>query len=91
MIDGVKVIDLAMHQDDRGYLIEIARHASDPSPHAVVRQFGQVHLVGVPARGTIRAFHKHGTGRRELERVMPRIDVILSDRSAGIGSKDMAA
>jgi len=31
-----------------------------------------------------------GIGRRELERVLPQIDVILSDRSAGIGSKDMA-
>jgi dTDP-4-dehydrorhamnose 3,5-epimerase-like enzyme len=25
----------------------------------VVHQFGQVYLVGNPARGTIRAFHKH--------------------------------
>jgi dTDP-4-dehydrorhamnose 3,5-epimerase len=59
MIDGVKVIELTTHEDDRGYLTEIARHAGDPEPHAVVHRFGQVYLVGNPARGTIRAFHKH--------------------------------
>jgi dTDP-4-dehydrorhamnose 3,5-epimerase-like enzyme len=57
MIDGVKVVDLVTHEDDRGYLTEIARHAGDPQPHGVVHQFGQVYLVGDPARGTIRAFH----------------------------------
>lgn len=59
MIKGVRVIDLTVHEDDRGYLIEIARHANDPEPHGVVHQFGQVYLVGNPVRGTIRAFHKH--------------------------------
>src|SRR5215831_21136228 len=59
MIEGVKVIELTTHEDDRGYLTEIARHAGDSEPHAVVHQFGQVYLVGDPARGTIRAFHKH--------------------------------
>jgi dTDP-4-dehydrorhamnose 3,5-epimerase len=59
MIDGVKVIDLKTYEDDRGYLIEIARHADDPEPHGVVHKFGQVYLVGDPVRGLIRAFHKH--------------------------------
>lgn len=59
MIDGVKVIDLLTHEDDRGYLIEVARHADDPGPHGVVHQFGQVYLVADPVRGTVRAFHKH--------------------------------
>jgi dTDP-4-dehydrorhamnose 3,5-epimerase len=59
MIQGVKVIPLVAHMDDRGYLIEIARHADDPEPHGVVHQFGQVYLVGDMTRGTIRAFHKH--------------------------------
>ena len=59
MIDGVKVVELVTHEDDRGYLTEVARHAENPEPHAVVHQFGQVYLVGNPARGTIRAFHKH--------------------------------
>ena len=59
MIEGAKVIDLVTHEDDRGYLIEIARHIDDPEPHGVVHKFGQVYLVGDPVRGTIRAFHKH--------------------------------
>ena len=59
MIKDVKVVDLTIHEDDRGYLVEIARHADDPEPHGIVHQFGQVYLVGYPARGAIRAFHKH--------------------------------
>jgi dTDP-4-dehydrorhamnose 3,5-epimerase len=59
MIDGVKTIDLNTSEDDRGYLIEIARDSQDTEPHGVVHQFGQVYLVADPVRGTIRAFHKH--------------------------------
>jgi len=59
MITDVKIIDLTCHEDDRGYLIEIVRHAEDSMPHGVVHKFGQVYLVGDPVRGTIRAFHKH--------------------------------
>jgi dTDP-4-dehydrorhamnose 3,5-epimerase len=59
MIEDVKVIDLAVREDDRGYLTEIARHAADPEEHGVIHTFGQVYLVGDPARGAIRAFHKH--------------------------------
>ena len=59
MIEGVSVIDLTVREDDRGYLVEIARSAGDSAPHAVVHQFGQVYLVGDPVRGTVRAFHKH--------------------------------
>jgi len=59
MIEGVKIIPLTAHMDDRGYLIEIARRADDSEPHAVVHRFGQVYLVGDMVRGTIRAFHKH--------------------------------
>jgi len=59
MIKDVQVIDLVAHYDDRGYLVEIVRHADDPEPHGVVHQFGQVYLVGDMVRGTIRAYHKH--------------------------------
>ena len=54
MIDGVKVVPLVAHLDDRGYLIEILR-ATDPH----FSKFGQVYLVGNMARGTVRAFHEH--------------------------------
>ena len=59
MIEGVDVIKLTTHVDDRGYLIEIARAAEDAAPHGVIHKFGQVYLVGDPVRGTIRAYHKH--------------------------------
>ena len=54
MIEGVKLVNLVAHVDDRGYLIEILR-ATDEH----FTKFGQVYIVGDMARGTIRAFHKH--------------------------------
>ncbi len=54
MIEGVRLIPLEVHTDDRGYLIELVR-ATDP----FLTKFGQVYLVGDFARGVIRAFHKH--------------------------------
>ena len=54
MIEGVKLVNLVAHVDDRGYLIEILR-ASDEH----FTKFGQAYIVGDMARGTIRAFHKH--------------------------------
>jgi dTDP-4-dehydrorhamnose 3,5-epimerase len=59
MIDGVWIIPLEVHSDDRGYLIEIARRADDPEPHGIIDRFGQIYLVGNVARGIVRAFHKH--------------------------------
>ena len=54
MIDGVQVIPLESHVDDRGYLIELV-HGSDE----FLPKFGQVYFVCSVARNTIRAFHKH--------------------------------
>lgn len=54
MIRDVALVPLVAHVDDRGFLIEILR-ATDSH----FTEFGQVYLVGNPARGTIRAFHKH--------------------------------
>jgi len=51
-IDGLVVKKLEVHADDRGYLYEIA-HSYD------LPKFGQVYAIGDPARGAIRAFHKH--------------------------------
>lgn len=59
MIQDVQVIPLVAHMDDRGYLIEIARHTGDPESHGVVHRFGQVYLVGDMTKGTVRAYHKH--------------------------------
>ena len=60
-IAGVVLAPLRPHEDDRGYLFEIARCAASSGDHAVVHEFGQVYLVGDPVRNTIRAFHKHRT------------------------------
>jgi dTDP-4-dehydrorhamnose 3,5-epimerase len=54
LIQDVQLVPLVAHVDDRGYLIEILRSTD---PHFT--KFGQVYVVGNPARGTIRAFHKH--------------------------------
>ena len=49
----VEVKDLDVHQDERGYLFEMA-HDYD-----MENGFGQVYFVHNPVKGTIRAFHKH--------------------------------
>jgi dTDP-4-dehydrorhamnose 3,5-epimerase len=54
LIDGVKVIPLERHIDDRGYLYEIIHATDDYLP-----KFGQTYVVASPARGTIRGFHRH--------------------------------
>ena len=86
MIDGVQLIDLTVHQDDRGYLYEVI-HGSD----SFMPQFGQVYVVGDPARGTIRAFHKHeklhdwfcivkGSAKFILHKQGDSMEVVLSER-----------
>lgn len=54
MIEGVQLVELVRHEDDRGYLYEII-HSTDEFLH----KFGQTYVVCSPVRGTIRAFHKH--------------------------------
>ena len=54
MIEGVKVVPLERHIDDRGYLYEIIHQTDDFLP-----QFGQSYIVCSPARATIRGFHLH--------------------------------
>lgn len=54
IIDGVFLIPLSVHLDDRGYVIELIR-ATDP----FLKKFGQVYIAGTTSKGTIRAFHKH--------------------------------
>lgn len=53
-IDGLLIVRLEMHEDDRGFLYEVI-HDND----SFVPQIAQVYVVGDPARGAIRAFHKH--------------------------------
>jgi len=51
-IEGLETVPLGVNFDDRGYLFEIIHNYDMP-------KFGQVYVVGNPARGVIRAFHKH--------------------------------
>ena len=53
MIDGLKVIPLNRHADDRGYLVEILRN---DDPHYI--KFGQVYITCL-RRGIVKAWHKH--------------------------------
>lgn len=53
-IEGVRLIELVRHEDDRGYLYEIIRSTDEFLP-----KFGQVYVVCSPVRGSVRAFHKH--------------------------------
>ena len=51
-IDGLEIVPLKVHLDDRGYLFEVIHDYDMP-------KFGQVYVVGDPTGETIRAFHKH--------------------------------
>lgn len=51
-INGLEIIPLKTHFDDRGYLFEIIHNYDMP-------KFGRVYTAANPTRGTIRAFHKH--------------------------------
>jgi dTDP-4-dehydrorhamnose 3,5-epimerase len=58
MIEGVKLIPITTHSDDRGHLSEIYR--TDTEYHQIFGgQINQVYIVEDPVRGTVRAFHRH--------------------------------
>ena len=54
MLEGVQLIELVRHEDDRGHLYEVV-HGTDP----FLPRFGQTYIVASTVRGTIRGFHKH--------------------------------
>ncbi|MFH1462596.1 MAG: dTDP-4-dehydrorhamnose 3,5-epimerase family protein [bacterium] len=51
-IEGLEIIPLQTHFDDRGYLFEIIHNYE-------MSKFGRVYMAADPDRGVIRAFHKH--------------------------------
>jgi dTDP-4-dehydrorhamnose 3,5-epimerase len=53
-IEGVRLVELVRHEDDRGFLYEVI-HSTDNFVH----KFGQVYVVCSPVRGSVRAFHRH--------------------------------
>ena len=58
MIDGVELVAITTHADDRGYLAEIYR-TDTPYHQRFGGSINQVYIVEDPIRGTIRAFHRH--------------------------------
>lgn len=52
MIEGIKIVDLMMHHDDRGRLYEVV-HDYD------LVKFGQTYIVENPTPFAIRAYHRH--------------------------------
>lgn len=57
-IPGVWLRDLVVHEDDRGYLYEVL-HDVDPWVGGADQAVRQVYVVGDPARGAVRAWHRH--------------------------------
>ncbi len=58
MIEGVRLIKIETHSDDRGHLSEIYR--TDTEYHQEFGgQINQVYIVENPIRHVIRAFHRH--------------------------------
>jgi dTDP-4-dehydrorhamnose 3,5-epimerase len=57
-IQDVQLIDLKVHEDDRGYLYEII-HKSDGFVTGQGREIQQVYIVGDRIEKIVRAFHKH--------------------------------
>lgn len=57
-LPGVLLVDLERHVDDRGYLFEVL-HDVDPWVSGTGEAIRQVYVVGDPARGAVRAFHRH--------------------------------
>ncbi len=79
MINDVKIIPLVAHEDDRGYLLEIARAVGGDAPHAVIETFGQVYIVGDLVRGVVRAYKKHAEQPDALTIVHGTAKFVLKD------------
>lgn len=57
-IQDVQLMDLKVHEDDRGYLYEII-HKSDGFVSGQGQEMRQVYIVGDRIEKIVRAFHKH--------------------------------
>ena len=91
MIDGVRVIRLRRHEDERGWFCELARASSLPKP---IRQAN----LASSRRGVIRALHYHERGQDDLFVCLQgMVRVVVLDRDSGetftedIGDENPAA
>jgi dTDP-4-dehydrorhamnose 3,5-epimerase len=77
MIAGVRRIELARHEDERGWFAELARTSAMPKP------FVQVNL-SFSRKGVIRGLHYHERGQDDVFVCLSgMVRVVVLDRSSG--------
>ena len=82
MIDGVKVIPLRRHEDERGWFCELMRASALPKP---IRQAN----LAYSRQGVIRALHYHERGQDDLFLCLQgMVRVVVLDRDTGEAFSD---
>ena len=81
MIDGVKVKELTVHEDDRGALMEMLR-----SPDPEFTKFGQVYITKVKP-GVAKAWHYHRLQTDHFVCVGGMAKIVLHDSREGSPTK----
>ena len=77
MIDGLRVIPLARHADERGWFSELARASALPKPIAQIN-------LSRSRRGVIRGLHYHLRGQDDLFVCLAgMVRVVVLDRETG--------
>jgi dTDP-4-dehydrorhamnose 3,5-epimerase len=77
VIDGVRVLPLARHEDDRGWFAELARESTLPKP---MRQAN----LSRSRKGVIRGLHFHERGQDDLFVCLEgMVRVVVLDRDTG--------
>ena len=77
MIEGIRVVPLQRHADERGWLMEIRRESALPKP---TRQTN----VSFSRKGVIRGLHYHERGQDDLFTCLQgTARVVVLDRSTG--------
>ena len=77
MIDGVQLIPLGVHEDDRGWLYELRRDSALPAP---TRQTN----ISFSRAGVIRGLHYHERGQSDLFACLSGMArVVVLDRETG--------
>jgi dTDP-4-dehydrorhamnose 3,5-epimerase len=91
MVDGVRLIQLHRHEDDRGWFMELMRESGLPQP---VKQSN----LSFSRQGVIRGLHYHERGQSDLFAcVQGMVRVVVLDRESGetftvdIGDENPAA
>jgi len=91
VVDGVRLIPLRRHEDDRGWFMELMRESGLPQP---VKQSN----LSFSRRGVIRGLHYHERGQSDLFACLQgMVRVVVLDRESGetftvdIGDENTAA